>query len=236
MKYSSSAFLLLFSINCLAQNPNPDLFQTWNLEYVTINSTSTEYTVANIEPLRFPNLRIMNNNGNSLDLDGTGSCNSFGGQFDSLNDTTLDILITGITLADCTYPMQNIDHNDFENSYFQVIDNATTYEINNVTGGQQLILNAPNSGIARFNNFVLESEKYNLGNIEIHPNPSNSKIYIKVKNAEVIKIEVFNLLGELVVLTKNNFESIDISHLKTGVYITKIHTPSGFVSKKIVKK
>ena len=64
--------------------------------------------------------------------------------------------------------------------------------------------------------------------MRVYPNPSNSKIYVL---GTMDKIEVYNMIGELV-FTSNNKTTINISDWKSGIYFVK----SGAAVVKIIKQ
>ena len=63
------------------------------------------------------------------------------------------------------------------------------------------------------------------------PNPTDR--LVKIIGTEVECVEVFNALGQLIKESKENV--IDLSAQETGTYILKVITPSGVVTKQIVK-
>lgn len=69
----------------------------------------------------------------------------------------------------------------------------------------------------------------------IYPNPTTDNIYInQVQN--LIKVEVINMNGQLILTKNNNLEKIDVSRLQNGMYFLKIFTENGSNSKKFIKK
>ncbi|MBT7481882.1 MAG: T9SS type A sorting domain-containing protein [Flavobacteriales bacterium] len=64
--------------------------------------------------------------------------------------------------------------------------------------------------------------------MRVYPNPSNNKIYVL---GDMDKIEVYNMIGELV-FTSNNKTIINISNWKSGIYFVK----SGVSVVKIIKQ
>lgn len=64
----------------------------------------------------------------------------------------------------------------------------------------------------------------------VSPNPTKGSVTILGSNATINTIEVFNTAGNLV------GNSTDLSNLSTGVYLMKIYTNSGSVTKKVVKQ
>ena len=79
--------------------------------------------------------------------------------------------------------------------------------------------------------------------IKLYPNPSNDGLirFSNLQNSGIDTIEVYNLLGKQVMMqTLNNETSktIDLSHLNTGIYITKLTSKDGNlnITRKVVLK
>ena len=68
--------------------------------------------------------------------------------------------------------------------------------------------------------------------VTVLPNPTDG--LVNIVGTEVEKVEVYSLVGQLVKETKGN--TIDLSDLDMGVYLIKITTPSGIITKKTIKK
>lgn len=68
--------------------------------------------------------------------------------------------------------------------------------------------------------------------IEIYPNPSSNFVNIN-STLELSKIEIYSLLGSMVLETKNT-DQIDVSALHTGMYLLKLYTEKGTGVKKII--
>ena len=64
------------------------------------------------------------------------------------------------------------------------------------------------------------------------PNPASQTVYID--GIGFAEVKVYNFLGQLVKETKENV--IDLSAQEAGTYILKVITPSGVVTKQIIKK
>lgn len=64
----------------------------------------------------------------------------------------------------------------------------------------------------------------------IYPNPTNGIIHI---DNEISYVEIYNIVGQLVTESKENV--IDLSKQEAGTYILKVITPSGVVTKQIIK-
>ena len=69
----------------------------------------------------------------------------------------------------------------------------------------------------------------------IQPNPSTNIVNIDFTNNSVLKsVHVIDLLGGVHLMSiKNN--TLDISHLQSGMYFIKITLDSGIITKKIIK-
>ncbi|OBX25090.1 putative secreted protein (Por secretion system target) [Gelidibacter algens] len=70
--------------------------------------------------------------------------------------------------------------------------------------------------------------------IKIYPNPAIETINIS-SAFPYEKIEMYDILGHQI-KTVYNTNEINVSKLSEGVYILKIYTPKGFVSKQMIKK
>lgn len=88
---------------------------------------------------------------------------------------------------------------------------------------------------------INELENYQL-QFFISPNPVKSKLLIQLtkSNSEIRKLEIVNVLGEMV-LSTNNFQlqrkiETDVGFLKSGVYFVKVFSDKGVTVKKFVKE
>ncbi|WP_179021705.1 T9SS type A sorting domain-containing protein [Winogradskyella forsetii] len=78
---------------------------------------------------------------------------------------------------------------------------------------------------------------FNGNSFSIYPNPTNTgSVSISSTNSEAINVQVFDILGKQVknqMLTNN---TLDVSNLKSGVYIVKITQNNASTTKKLVIK
>lgn len=89
-------------------------------------------------------------------------------------------------------------------------------------------------GIGQYNS--INSETSNLSFIQLYPNPATQKLYLDAKGTTVDFFKIYAPTGQLVYETQlplNN--TIDISHLTSGIYIAEIKTKIGSVMKRWVK-
>ena len=229
MKHVLLSISILCSINCFSQEPNPDLFQTWYLSSVLVSDGSEPiYIVSDIEPEITPTLTILED----LSFYGTAACNTFNGIFNLPYSDVLETDQLSHSTDDCGIEI----HNDFEDAYFNFIQLLSGYAIFSVDEGLVLQINTPIFGAGVFRNFPLNISEFELNKIEIYPNPTTSLIHLKSKNSSILKIEIFNAIGQNVKSIKNNFDTINISDLPIGIYIIKLDTELGMVNKKIIKE
>lgn len=68
--------------------------------------------------------------------------------------------------------------------------------------------------------------------VSVYPNPVRDRLFVKGENIQ--SVEVFNLVGQKILTTEET--SIDLSDLNEGVYFLRVVSPSGTVTKRIVKQ
>jgi hypothetical protein len=91
----------------------------------------------------------------------------------------------------------------------------------------------PNMGLAHY--FVTGVDEMNQvgSSIQVYPNPTEGMVYISLltPNAEDMSVEVFDLSGRAQLNTSismvDQAYGVDISTLKTGIYLVKVTTPEG---------
>ncbi|MFK7782889.1 T9SS type A sorting domain-containing protein [Psychroserpens sp.] len=85
-----------------------------------------------------------------------------------------------------------------------------------------------------FDTLGVEAFEISTSNFNVYPNPTEN--YVTVDSNELVKyIELFNLLGELII-KESNKNIINLSHLSNGVYLLKVLSKDGReVTKKIIK-
>ncbi len=82
----------------------------------------------------------------------------------------------------------------------------------------------------------LSTDDFTLSQISVYPNPTSDFINLNVpSNIEVNKASLFDALGREADITSNN-DVINASDLANGIYILKIETTVGDLSKKVIIK
>lgn len=69
----------------------------------------------------------------------------------------------------------------------------------------------------------------------IYPNPTKDIIHLVDNEVEISSISIYNLTGQMLKEWSHPSKSISLANCKDGIYILKIHTPEGVISKKVVK-
>ena len=73
--------------------------------------------------------------------------------------------------------------------------------------------------------------------LKIYPNPANQFVNIETEISEVIKYEVFDMMGRIVINDALNAEKqINVESLPEGIYILTILTNSKSITKKFIKR
>jgi len=68
--------------------------------------------------------------------------------------------------------------------------------------------------------------------LTVYPNPSNG--VFSIHGEDILKTEVYNFSGELLVSGDNKCDKIDLSNYPKGIYILKLHDKDSVINKKIV--
>jgi hypothetical protein len=73
---------------------------------------------------------------------------------------------------------------------------------------------------------------------DIYPNPATDRLFYNSNNTQVDKIELFDLSGRIVSVAKvqNQSGSVDLTGIKSGLYLIKFHTDNSVYSKKVAIK
>ena len=78
-------------------------------------------------------------------------------------------------------------------------------------------------------------EEQLIDKIKIYPNPVDTTLKITLTTENKLElVEFYDLTGKVVFLSKKH--TVNISHLSSGVYLVKLRTTKGILTKRIVKK
>ena len=70
-------------------------------------------------------------------------------------------------------------------------------------------------------------------NITIYPNPVIDIINLNT-SLTILKVEIYDVLGKRLNFIKLNNRKIDMSNVNRGIYVLKIKTEIGIITKKII--
>lgn len=85
---------------------------------------------------------------------------------------------------------------------------------------------------------ALSTQDFDFGTyFTLYPNPANDVLNIQTKqDLPVNSIEVYNQLGQVVLVVTNAVNSIDVADLASGTYFVKVNTEKGSANSKFVKE
>jgi hypothetical protein len=120
----------------------------------------------------------------------------------------------------------NILEGEYDLSAIGYEDKATTF---NVTGDCIVIYDLGTGTATISNNEISNIE------VNIYPNPVSD--YINIHGAKGANIEIYNTLGSLVetISASENITKVNVSNYAIGVYVVKISTLNGVITKTITK-
>lgn len=84
----------------------------------------------------------------------------------------------------------------------------------------------------------LETADFDFGNeFVLYPNPSKNILNIQKKaTTEITSVEIYNMLGQVVIAIPSKTEMIDVSSLKAGTYFVKLNSNKGKSYSKFIKE
>ena len=154
------------------------------------------------------------------------------------NNTANDVVINGISVKDdLSY---HVEH-DFTLPYTLTIGESVEVEVYSdfaYKGDRDselyIISSLGEQMVPIIDNYTVGLEENNALNVELYPNPVNN--VLTVKGDSIVKVAIFNALGQEVVAVENRNE-IDVTSLNNGLYFVRVTDVDGNVSvNKIVKE
>ena len=146
-------------------------------------------------------------------------------------DTATDIRIYNFN--DDLVDAFTLTHTVGMENFFGFIDDSghkiKRIEIEEANGGRELF------GILEFGECEVRVEESLLAQIVLYPNPVKDILVVRTPlSVEILSLEVYDLTGKVILNTISNGE-INVSGLSKGVYILKMTTSAGTLTRKIVK-
>jgi Leucine-rich repeat (LRR) protein len=85
---------------------------------------------------------------------------------------------------------------------------------------------------------VLNAQSFDFDSaFTLYPNPVKDLLNLQAKNGIAIQsVEIYNIVGQLILALPNAGKTIDVSSLESGSYFIKINTDSGSTSTKFIKE
>ena len=90
-----------------------------------------------------------------------------------------------------------------------------------------------------FTEEVLGTSDFIEASISVYPNPTQDYINISSPLAEISNIEVYDVRGRVlqtIEVSNQTSYQLDVSQLETSMYLVKIHTQNGSITKQIIKQ
>ncbi len=238
---------LMWSVLVNAQ-VDPDLFnKNWYL-YDVLDTDFNEYLVrvegyqVYGEPYDISPYVVIDS---SLNFNGVGICDTFEGmlQQDGNSNAFLAMEVT-ITDEECEIP--SMDEEIIMGPFGYVPDQPDFYTIYNVgvfdddDGFQTMSYITQPFIVYRYRNTpVLANADFKKALFSLYPNPNQGEIRISSSQQSFIKtIKVYASHGKELINIENEIsqDSIDISHLKSGVYFVEIETLTGREVHRVIKE
>jgi hypothetical protein len=125
--------------------------------------------------------------------------------------------------------------NNFNNSGSFVFENLSISDIKKQSSNQFIV---GGGGLVRLNIPYETSVKLNeiSSLLLISPNPVINELRIEGGELRINGVEIVDLSGKTIYKFRGTRNLINVSTLSQGIYVVKIETDKGIVTKKIVKK
>ncbi len=76
-----------------------------------------------------------------------------------------------------------------------------------------------------------------INNIQLYPNPTENRLnIINNYNLDIYRIQIYDYQGRIILKENSEFKTLQLSHLNKGIYLLRIETENGILTKKIVKE
>lgn len=228
-------YILVLFTGFISSSQNEILMEhIWELEYIELDG-ETLYQPENEESDNAISLQFANNL-----LQSNLICNSFlADSFNVIDENTFAATLFSDTLADCIIQ----ENRDFEANYKSVfftpnLVDFSPFNYSFSTEEDIIYLTITNSdgNSATYSATTLSDTDFKDISFSIYPNPVAKNLHIKSQQS-IYQIEVFNLNGKRILNEAyQENQAIDVSGLPSGLYILKIETEKGSVTKKLVKE
>jgi hypothetical protein len=227
--------ILVLIIPSVGFTQDPQLLDNdWYVERV--NYSNTDY----FPPIEFVG-RIYFYNNNTMEVYHPECEEGFGSDIEYNGNDTFNIDDGGVVdIGLCIDPEILI----FTEKHYQIYHDEIGYAKNPfnytiVSENDLLVLTIINidGDQAIYVNELLSISDLNESSISIFPNPVKDVLRIdNTSSTEITSINIYDVLGRLVLAQKRSVSEIDISHLNCGVLFLEFETEEGVITKKIIKE
>ncbi|APX99801.1 endonuclease [Lacinutrix venerupis] len=241
-----------------------DLFFSEYIEGSSFNKALeiANFTGSTIDLSNYTILRDGNGSG-TWDSGITLSGSLASGQVYVIANASIDASCQGSTTIDLSIPQSNTPTNYNGNDPIGLFNNGTLIDIIGTFGGGSSNF-AQNTTLVRKNNIdsgntsfninewdqfpsdtctylgshstTLSVNEINLSEFKIYPNPIKGNL-LNIEVKQNTRFEIYDILGKKILkgnVTPTN-SKVSVSTLNKGVYILKLNTPNGSITKKLIK-
>jgi heat shock protein HslJ len=234
-KFTILLVTILFGLQGFGQDPDPELFKTWQL-YSIIPDFGHPAIISEIDPPINPYLTVNYD----LSFEGFGACNSFSGNF-ILQGNSEEL--RPINYTQTTETCEHQIWNDFEFYYFDFFSIEDDYWYNifiDSSDGLQH-MHYTNNPFGLVLNFIAGEPLSTVENIaekfQIYPNPASDQLFIKSSIDTIASAVVYSIAGKRILENGPINGALDIASLEKGMYFLEVTTAEGKRSvEKFVKK
>ena len=92
-----------------------------------------------------------------------------------------------------------------------------------------------NEGCSDSQTLGIEDEKLDKS-IKFYPNPSSNELSIESESILIIKVEIYNSIGEKIKDVNSDFKLIRMDNVSPGMYMIRIYSEKGTTFRKLIKK
>lgn len=226
--------LLLFGLTFFllgplkAQDPDPELFDTWYLVSVSVSDAQDPIFVVDIFPPVQPYVTINSD----LSYEGFGSCNSFNGLFEYFDPEYLSVLNYSSSTNECESQAQT----QIEEWFFFYMMHGAPYDIDPDGDGLKLTMTTPIYGVMTAQNYPLSIQEELENSFKVFPNPASDRLMIESLSTPIDRVELYDMRGIRLLLVTDYTAELDLTAWPSGMYLLKIFSEEKSTIKRIIKE
>ena len=229
---------------------NPYFNQTFNTEHVYPQSLIDNTAIGDLHHLRSCDIAINTSRGNDPFVSGSGDYGPTGNGWYPGDDWRGDVARM-ILYMNLRYNEPFTDVGSLALFLqWNAEDNVSAFEDNRnsvisaAQGNRNPFIDNPYLATLIWNGPTAENRwatasisDFTTNSIQLYPNPANTNS-VSISTQWDLKIEIYNVLGKRLLVSEvtPNQNSINISSLKSGVYIVNIKSKNQSITKKLIKQ